>query len=64
LNFEVYQEKTGRYRWRLRDADGKIVTLPKYDFTSDWPEEEKVRVDRNVQAGLRALSERQAKLTP
>jgi hypothetical protein len=60
VSVEIYQDKIGMYRLRVRDERGKIVTMPKYDFTSDWPEEERARVYRNVQAGLRSLAERQA----
>ncbi len=63
MKVEVYLDKEGAYRIRVRDAQGQIVKFPTRDFTNDWPEEEKARIERNVQAGLRALAVRQSETT-
>lgn len=47
--FEVYQDKAGEWRWRIKARNGKIIAVPGESFTR------KTSAIRSIQGLLRTL---------
>lgn len=58
MDFQVYKDRRGKFRWRLVNADGSLVSLPKPPPASR--DEAAQRADRRVQDALRHRYEQQA----